>query len=750
VKYSNILEKGRTGAFLLVAMVRISLLLMFSLLQSVLAAQTINVGIYQNEPKIFVNAQGQPDGFFVELLGKIAAQENWTLNYFPCEWETCLKNLEQGKIDLLPDVAYSEERALRFLFGKEVALSSWSVVYVRNENRIPSLKELDGKSLAVVKGSIQFDAIRKAMQRLGVTPVFHEVNSFRDVFRLVKIGWVDAGLVNTYFGKRHAGEYGLKKTSIRVRPALLGFAAAPDHQYLQDALDKHLNAYKKDSHSIYYQLLDQWFLPPDDQRHLPPWVKWVLLAGAAVAILLALLALVFHFLIKRKTAELSDKAARLEHLANHDPLTALPNRKLFFDRLKQSLSRAEREGKMLAVLYIDLDQFKQINDSFGHAIGDEVLQEIAARLEKEIRDEDTIARLGGDEFAVVMESLKEAENTMHCVQRLNSVFKEPVTVRDLNFVLSASIGISLYPQDGNDAHTLLRNADTAMFKAKEAGRGTFQFYVEDMTRYAVERARLEADLRLALEKNELEVHYQPQIGLKDGRIVGFEALLRWHHPELGMLPPNQFIPLAEESGLILPLGEWVLRTACWQITQWHSESLQVGVVAVNISARQLADYSLLDVVKKILRETGCHPEWLELELTESSIMTQTQQAVSVMSELRELGVHLAIDDFGTGYSSLAYLRQLPIAKLKIDRSFIKHVSENVDDVAIVRAVTALGKTLNLKVIAEGVETSEQETLLRDEGCDDVQGFYYSRALPAAEAKEFLRQQLAPEQGSGEH
>jgi len=315
-------------------------------------------------------------------------------------------------------------------------------------------------------------------------------------------------------------------------------------------------------------------------------------------------------------------------------------------------------------------------------------------------------------------------------------------VQDLHFVLSASVGISLFPQDGTDAHTLLRNADTAMFKAKETGRGTFQFYVEEMTRHAVERAKLEADLRAALEGNGLEVHYQPQIGLKDGQIVGFEALARWRHPELGMLLPGQFIPLAEDSGLILPLGEWVLRTACRQISQWHSEGMQAGFVAVNISAHQLADYALLDVVKKILRETGCRPEWLELELTESAIMTQTRQAVSVMNQLRELGVQLAIDDFGTGYSSLAYLRLLPITKLKIDRSFIKHVSENVDDVAIVRAVTALGKTLNLKVVAEGVETGEQEALLRTEGCDDAQGYYYSQPMLAAEAKEFLRAQAA--------
>lgn len=714
---------------------------LLALVQTGWSAQVINVGVYQNEPKVFVNEQGRPDGFFVDLLDEIAKAEGWSLNYFPCEWPVCLKNLEEGKIDLLPDVAYSKERALRFHFGHEVVLSSWSVVYVREGNTIPSLKELAGKNLAVVKGSIQFKEIREQLKQLGIEPVFHEVNSFAEVFRLVKSGWVDAGLVNTFFGRKHAHEYQLTKTNILVRPSLLGYAAAPDQKPLLDTIDRYLEAHKNDKRSPYHQLYDRWFAPLEAPTRLPSWLTWLLVAGGAIALLLAAVVLVFHLLIKRKTAELSEKAAKLEHMANHDPLTSLPNRKLFFDRLRHSLRRAEREGKLLAVLYIDLDQFKQINDSFGHAIGDEVLKELAVRLEKQIRDEDTIARLGGDEFAVVMESLKEAESTMHCVQRLNSVFDEPVTVQDLSFVLSASIGISLYPQDGTDAHTLLRNADTAMFKAKEAGRGTFQFYVEDMTRNAVERARLEADLRDALERNEqLEVHYQPQIGLRDGRIVGFEALLRWQHPELGMLPPNQFIPLAEDSGLILPLGEWVLRTACRQVTQWQAEGIETGFVAVNISARQLADYSLLDVVSKVLRETGCRPEWLELELTESSIMTNIQKAVSVMNGLRELGVQLAIDDFGTGYSSLAYLRKLPIAKLKIDQSFIENVSEDGDDVAIVRAVTALGKTLNLKVIAEGVETGEQEALLRTEGCDDVQGFYYSRALPAAEAIVFLQRQ----------
>ena len=720
-------------------MIRVCALLCLLAQPGFAMSQAINVGIYQNEPKIFVNDAGRPDGFFVALLQDIAAQEGWELNYFPCEWDVCLKRLETGELDLLPDVAYSDERARRFLFGKEVVLSSWSVVYVRKGASLPSLKELDGKSLAVVKGSIQFQAIKQRLQALGVSPVYHEVNGFNDVFHLVKIGWVDAGLVNTYFGRRYAADYGLEKTNILVRPSLLNFAAAPGRQALLDAIDRNLVTYKNDKYSIYYRLIDRWFSPVKPAPYLPWWAKWALIITGLLALVLAGLAFLFHLLVKRKTSELKDKARRLEHLANHDPLTSLPNRKLFFDRLQQTLDRAERDGKLVAVLYIDLDQFKQINDSFGHAIGDEVLKEVANRLKKVVRDEDTIARLGGDEFAVIMESLKEAEATLHCVQRLTDVVQESISVGESHFVLSASVGISLYPQNGRDAHTLLRNADTAMFKAKEAGRGSFQFYVEEMTRSAVERAKLESDLRVAVEQGQFELHYQPQISLHDGHVVGLEALVRWRHPQLGLMMPDQFISLAEDCGLILSLSEWVLRTACRQMVQWRGQGAKPGTVAVNVSACQLGDYSLLDIVRSVLRETGCKPEWLELELTESSIMTRTAQAVSVMSELRQLGVQLAIDDFGTGYSSLAYLRQLPIAKLKIDGSFIRDVSENEDDAAIVRAVIALGKTLNLQVVAEGVETREQEALLQDEGCDVVQGYYYSRALTVSEMEAFFRQ-----------
>ncbi|WP_457673482.1 EAL domain-containing protein [Thiolapillus sp.] len=725
---------------------RFCLLMLFCGQASAVQAETrVKVGIYQNEPKIFLDREGKPDGFFAELLDRVADEEGWILDYIPCEWQACLKKLQEGSLDLMPDVAYSEQRARKLLLGSEVVLSSWSVVYVQQGKNIPSLKELDGKGLAVVKGSIQYRVLVEELRKLGVKPNFHEVDAFSDVFRLVSIGWVDAGLVNTYYGRRHAREFKLRPTSILVNPSLLVFAAAPGKRELLDVLDRHVREWKTDKDSVYYQAMEHWFKPLEKGDSVPGWIRWVLVLAGIVALVLSALVLLFRTLVRRKTVELEEKTRNLEHLANHDLLTGLPNRKLFFDRLKQSLRRVSRSGELLAVLYIDLDQFKQINDSFGHAVGDEVLKEITKRLRGAVREQDTIARLGGDEFAVVMETLKEPESTMHCVKRLQEALREPLTVQQFQFILSISIGISLYPQDGQDAHTLLRNADTAMFKAKEAGRGTFQYYVEEMTRTAIERTRMEADMRRALRENQFEVCYQPQISLSTGRVVGFEALVRWHHPEHGLIPPGQFIPMAEDTGLILALGEWVLRTACRQIALWRREGMDPGLISVNISARQLRGYALLDVVRKAVRETGCRTDWLELELTESFIMSHTRQAISVMTELRELGVSLAVDDFGTGYSSLAYLKQLPLSKLKIDRSFIKGIPDDEDDVAIVRAVIALGKTLNLKIIAEGVETKEQEELLRQEQCDEVQGYYYARALGAEDAREFLQ---AAGQGAG--
>jgi diguanylate cyclase (GGDEF)-like protein len=435
--------------------------------------------------------------------------------------------------------------------------------------------------------------------------------------------------------------------------------------------------------------------------------------------------------------ELQDKQSHLDYLAHHDPLTDLPNRLLLLDRLSQAVNKAARNHGQLAVLFIDLDRFKNINDSVGHFVGDQVLKMAANRLSQCIRHEDTVSRLGGDEFTILVEESHTPEDVVIVAQKVMVAIEQPFVVEGHDFYLSCSIGISMYPQNGRDAEELLRNADAAMYKAKDQGRNNFQFYTEDMTERALQHVRMEASLRRAIEQHEFVVYYQPQIDLATERIVGLEALVRWQHPELGLIPPAEFIPLAEETGLIVTLGEWVLNTACTQARAWYDAGLNPGRVAVNLSGKQLHTDEIVSVVKKALGQTGCEAAWLELEVSENFYMREAEQSIAILRQIQALGVELAIDDFGTGYSSLAYLKQLPISKLKIDRSFVKDIAHDADDEAIARAVIALGRSMKLRVIAEGVETEEQLRFLKREGCDEIQGYLYSRPLPADQATAML-------------
>lgn len=430
--------------------------------------------------------------------------------------------------------------------------------------------------------------------------------------------------------------------------------------------------------------------------------------------------------------ELEEQKLHLHKLAHHDTLTGLPNRLLFLDRLQQAIRKAHRNNSRVAVLFVDLDRFKQINDSLGHAMGDAVLKAVARRLETCLREDDVVARLGGDEFTIIMDSLHDTRHVATMAQKLISIVQSSVTHEEHELYVSASIGIALYPQDGEDAEVLLRNADTAMYKAKGEGRNSFQFYTADMTERAFERVLMESHLHRALDSNQFNVLYQPQIDLASGELVGTEALVRWQHPELGCLSPARFITLAEDTGLILRLGEWVLRTACRQVTDWYAAGLNPGRVAVNVTANQLGDDSFLPQVERILEESGCRPQWLELEITEGVIMQKHERSFQVLQRLQNLGIELAIDDFGTGYSSLAYLKRLPVSKLKIDRSFIMDIPDNDSDNAIARAVIAIGHSLDLRVIAEGVENSEQTAFLREVACDEVQGYLFSPPLSADE------------------
>jgi diguanylate cyclase (GGDEF)-like protein len=430
-------------------------------------------------------------------------------------------------------------------------------------------------------------------------------------------------------------------------------------------------------------------------------------------------------------------------LAHYDELTNLANRNLFNSHLSHAMNRAARNDGSLGVLFIDLDRFKTINDALGHDVGDEVLQIVARRLSEGLRASDILARLGGDEFVVIAEDVVERDALAALAGKLLSAVDEPVIVRGQEFVLTASIGVSIFPRDGTDAQTLIKNADIAMYRAKELGRNCMEFYSEQMGSTNVDRLAFETQLKkAAAERNQFVLHYQPRISLRDGRVTGVEALVRWMSPERGLVPPGQFIPLAEELGLINAIGNWVLRAAANQATQWRQAGLGAIRVAVNISAQQFYAAGFLDELQAALQEAGLEPGALELEITESVMMKPIQHLAELLNAVRALGVHLSVDDFGTHYSSLAYLKRLPIHYLKIDRSFVHDIPVDQDDVTIVRAVIQLAHNLGMQVVAEGVENEAQLEFLRAEGCDEIQGYLVSRPVPAEQLAELLAARMA--------
>ncbi|MBT9569322.1 MAG: EAL domain-containing protein [Thiobacillus sp.] len=433
----------------------------------------------------------------------------------------------------------------------------------------------------------------------------------------------------------------------------------------------------------------------------------------------------------------------LDHLAHHDVLTGLPNRVLMYDRLAQAIALTRRTGKQLAVLFMDLDRFKHINDSLGHSVGDQLLQSVGRRLLACVRQSDTISRQGGDEFVALIPDIDHAEDAALAAQKMLAAIALPHRIEQHDLHIGASIGISIYPDDGLDAETLIKHADTAMFHAKDKGRNTYAFFEQRMTTRAIARQSIEASLRLALERQEFVLHYQPKINLRSATIVGIEALVRWHHPQRGLLEPAQFVPIAEDSGLILPLGRWVLREACRQARAWQDAGLPPITVAVNTSALEFRTGDFLEYVRATLDESRLDPRYLELELTESVLMRDAASSNSLLHALADLGIKLAIDDFGTGYSSLSYLRQFPINTLKIDRSFVNQITSNPDDATIVTAVISMGRDLKQRVIAEGVETAEQAAFLMAQHCDEGQGHYFSRPVEAEALAVLLQTGVSP-------
>ncbi|HOY70332.1 MAG TPA: EAL domain-containing protein [Methylotenera sp.] len=428
---------------------------------------------------------------------------------------------------------------------------------------------------------------------------------------------------------------------------------------------------------------------------------------------------------------------RLQELVNHDPLTGLPNRRLFTELLEHAIKRAEREHHEIALLFVDLDRFKSINDSLGHQVGDKLLYEVSKRIHHTVRDSDVVARLGGDEFLVMMDNIKSIEDAASVAQKIIYALQIEFHIDSKEIFIGASVGISIFPKDGNDVEGLIKAADIAMYQIKNRGKNNFCFYSEELSKNAVERFTLESELRHALARKQFEVHYQPQISLLTGDIIGAEALIRWRHPTLGLVSPARFIPIAEETGLIVQIGEWVLRQAAKQAMAWISDGYTMQWISVNVSGVQIMRSNFYDTVYGILVETDCKPQILELEITESTVMQNTEFVIDTFNNIKQLGVRVAIDDFGTGYSSLSNLKRLPLSKIKIDQSFVRGLPDDLNDAAITNTINAMARNLGFSVIAEGVETNAQAEFLKNMGCEEAQGYLYGKPIDAAEFTKML-------------
>jgi diguanylate cyclase (GGDEF)-like protein/PAS domain S-box-containing protein len=814
-------------------------------------AREVRVGVYANEPKISLGADGQPSGIFGDLLREIARDEDWTLVPVVCEWQACLDATQAGRIDLMPDVAFSEQRAQLFDFHKTPALHSWSQLYQRKGTDIRSLLDLQNLRVAVLQGSVQQEHLASLLASFGVAAQWVPVGSLPDGFAKVASGQADAVVANHQFGELQAPRYKLVETPIMFQPSRLFYAAGKGRNAdLLASIDQHLQSWRDRPGSAYFDVLARWGGEPP--RTLVPAALWWTLSAVGG---LLMFAVGFVLLLRRRVAEktrglresedrlatilnsveshiyikdpdlrytyansrmydainrseadvvghgdadLFDAATAeqlrrndlrvlergervsdeeivttqdgassrtylsvklplrqadgriyalcgistdiselkrnreaIHQLAFYDPLTQLPNRRMLMDRMQQTLAAHDRTAHDGALLFIDLDNFKALNDTLGHDMGDLLLQQTAKRLKECIREQDTLARLGGDEFVVMLHDLspdlQEAARQANLVaQKIVVLLADPYVLGNVNHQSTVSVGIAMFSDPHSTLEELLKRADLAMYQAKTDGRNTLRFFNPDMQAQMSARVALEADLREALARREFLLHYQPQVD-SQGRLLGAEALVRWQHPQRGLVPPGQFIAAAETSGLILPLGRWILHAACMQLVRWAAQPAMVHLyISVNVSARQFRQPDFVQEVLDVLSETGAAPSQLELELTESQLVDDVAGVISKMNALKERGVRFALDDFGTGYSSLSNLKRLPLDKLKIDQSFVSDLLSDPDDAAIVKTVVALGQSLELEVIAEGVETGAQLEALRELGCLQYQGYLLAR------------------------
>lgn len=815
----------------------------------------LRVGIYDNPPKLFVNANGEPDGILWQLLVHMATAADWQLQPVVCEWNECLLQLEQRQLDLMPDVASSDARALRFDFHREPALFSWSQIYERPGTGILSLLDLEGRRLAILDGSIQREYLEELLPGFGVNLQWVVLNDLDQAFDAVAQGQADAVVSNHYYGDLRAAGLGLDGTPVIFQPAQLYFAVpAGAHQPILDAIDNYLVTWKADPQSPYFDALRPWREFSEDAR-LPVWLIWSLVITTAALLLALGFSLLLRLKVNEKTRSLVASENRLntilnsveayiyikdhklryqyanrkvcelfglpaeeiigktdaaffdeatcEHLyendmrvlregervadeesnimasdqqkhefisvklplrnpdgsiyalcgistdvtehkqirnqlhqlAFFDALTGLPNRRLILDRLDHAMASRQKTGYEGALLLIDLDHFKTVNDTLGHEMGDLLLQQVAKRLERGLLTTDSAGRLGADEFVLIVEDVALNANdalvrVRDMAEFLRNQLAQPFDLRGNEYVCSVSVGVAMFSDAGGDTDALLKGADLALAAAKTAGRNMVRFFNPDMQVEVTRRTRIENALRKAIDGNYLTLHLQPQVD-EHGATVSLEALLRMTDPALGEVSPGDFIPVAETSGLIVPLGEWAIERACALLAQWQSvDAMRNLSLAVNVSPRQFHHPEFAGHVLACLDKYKVPGSSLVLEVTESLLIDDVDTTVLKMQMLGVRGIQFALDDFGTGYASLSYLKRLPLTQLKIDQSFVRDLLVDQNDEAIVRTIIALGNSLEMQVVAEGVETKAQAARLQEMGCHFFQGYYFSRPQPA--------------------
>jgi diguanylate cyclase (GGDEF)-like protein len=704
------------------------------------AERLVRVGVYRNLPMVNVTPQGEVAGLQIELLQKIALDEGWTLRYIPGTFEECFGRLQRYDIDMMPAIAYTPQRAELVDFGDETVVVNWGVVVVPQGSSIQSILDLDGKRVAAVRKSVYYEGptgLKALSAQFGISPVFTEVAEYPDVLQRVADRQVDAGIVHRFSIAAAEQHYDIRPSPLVVSPVEVRYAYTRGKEVqLRQAVDRHLRAMKEDNRSIYHRAIGKW-VGDGPSPGLPGWLKPAAVTGGIVILLLLLAWLAASLQILRNRTDLREKDERLSFVANHDALTGLPNQGLLREMLDHAIAASQSCGSRLSLLLLDLDRFKNLNDTLGHATGDEVLRQVAERIRSQVRAADTLGRYGGDEFIIILEQLDDAAAAAIVAQKILDAIAAPLTIDDREFYFTASIGISICPDDRSGREELVTCAEIAMYDVKEAGGNAYRFYRSEMDSRAHHLLLLEADLRRAIERNQLVMHYQPLYDMNDGRMTGMEALVRWHHPVQGLVPPLDFIPLAERTGLIITLGEWILREICRQLGEWQQRGLTPPRVAVNISALQFRHPDFLASVDYILESTGTSPQLLEFEITETVTMGDFEAVLTTLTAIRQRGITLSIDDFGTGYSSLTYLKRFPINKLKIDRTFVREITSDQNDAAIASAIILLARSMELGVVAEGIETEEQCTLLMEKGCTLGQGYYFSYPVPGEELEKLL-------------